>query len=167
MAKWVYMFNEGSAEMRNLLGGKGATLAEMTNLGMRIPQGFTITTEACTDYYTQGKEISKEVEFTPTAKDGMVDVKFDDFSAAGLNGKYVVFEEVYVVIPEHTDKDGKKITSSTHLIGEHKDLTDSNQTITVSHTPKTGMTVFFIILGILAVGGAGMLIFRRKNVISK
>ena len=114
-----------------------------------------------------GKEIYKEVEFTPTAKDGMIDVKFDDFSAAGLNGKYVVFEEVYVVIPEHTDKDGKKITSSTHLIGEHKDLTDSNQTITVSHTPKTGMTVFFIILGILAVGGAGMLIFRRKNVISK
>lgn len=114
-----------------------------------------------------GKEIYKEVEFTPTAKDGMIDVKFDDFSAAGLNGKYVVFEEVYVVIPEHTDKDGKKITSSTHLIGEHKDLTDSNQTITVSHTPKTGMTVFFIILGILAVGGAGMLIFRRRNDISK
>ncbi|MBP3878164.1 MAG: pyruvate, phosphate dikinase [Lachnospiraceae bacterium] len=62
MAKWVYMFNEGSAEMRNLLGGKGANLAEMTNLGMPIPQGFTITTEACTDYYTQGKEISKEIQ---------------------------------------------------------------------------------------------------------
>ena len=62
MAKWVYMFNEGSAEMRNLLGGKGANLAEMTNLGMPIPQGFTITTEACTDYYTQGKEISQEIQ---------------------------------------------------------------------------------------------------------
>lgn len=62
MAKWVYMFKEGNADMRNLLGGKGANLAEMTNLGMPIPQGFTVTTEACTDYYTQGKKISEEVE---------------------------------------------------------------------------------------------------------
>ena len=51
MAKWVYKFEEGSAAMRNLLGGKGCNLAEMTNLGMPIPQGFTVTTEACTDYY--------------------------------------------------------------------------------------------------------------------
>lgn len=51
MAKWVYLFKEGNANMRNLLGGKGANLAEMTNLGMPIPQGFTVTTEACTDYY--------------------------------------------------------------------------------------------------------------------
>jgi pyruvate, orthophosphate dikinase len=49
MAKWVYKFKEGSAAMRNLLGGKGCNLAEMTNLGMPIPQGFTVTTEACTD----------------------------------------------------------------------------------------------------------------------
>ena len=62
MAKWVYMFSEGNAEMRNLLGGKGANLAEMTGLGMPIPQGFTITTEACTDYYTQGKKISEEIQ---------------------------------------------------------------------------------------------------------
>ena len=62
MTKWVYLFKEGNADMRNLLGGKGANLAEMTNLGLPIPQGFTITTEACTDYYTQGKTISKEVE---------------------------------------------------------------------------------------------------------
>ena len=62
MAKWVYMFSEGNAEMRNLLGGKGANLAEMTGLGMPIPQGFTITTEACTDYYTQGKKISDEIQ---------------------------------------------------------------------------------------------------------
>ena len=48
MAKWVYMFTEGNATMRNLLGGKGANLAEMTNLGLPVPQGFTITTEACT-----------------------------------------------------------------------------------------------------------------------
>lgn len=48
MAKWVYMFTEGNANMRNLLGGKGANLAEMTNLGLPVPQGFTITTEACT-----------------------------------------------------------------------------------------------------------------------
>ena len=50
MAKWVYMFTEGNADMRNLLGGKGANLAEMTNLGLPVPQGFTITTEACTQY---------------------------------------------------------------------------------------------------------------------
>ncbi|MBQ6424587.1 MAG: hypothetical protein IJJ93_04875, partial [Acidaminococcaceae bacterium] len=49
--KWVYKFNEGNAQMRELLGGKGANLAEMTNLGLPIPMGFTITTEACTDYY--------------------------------------------------------------------------------------------------------------------
>ena len=62
MAKWVYMFKEGDADMRNLLGGKGANLAEMTNLGLPIPQGFTITTEACTDYYKQGKTISEEIQ---------------------------------------------------------------------------------------------------------
>ena len=54
MAKWVYMFTEGNADMRNLLGGKGANLAEMTNLGLPVPQGFTITTEACTQYYEDG-----------------------------------------------------------------------------------------------------------------
>ena len=54
MAKWVYMFTEGNATMRNLLGGKGANLAEMTNLGLPVPQGFTITTEACTQYYEDG-----------------------------------------------------------------------------------------------------------------
>ncbi len=62
MAKWVYLFEEGSADMRNLLGGKGANLAEMTRLGLPIPQGFTVTTEACTDYYNQGKKISAEIE---------------------------------------------------------------------------------------------------------
>ena len=62
MAKWVYLFKEGSADMRNLLGGKGANLAEMTNLGLPIPQGFTVTTEACTDYYNNGKAISDEIQ---------------------------------------------------------------------------------------------------------
>ena len=62
MAKWVYKFEEGNASMRNLLGGKGCNLAEMTGLGMPIPQGFTVTTEACTEYYNCGKTISKEIE---------------------------------------------------------------------------------------------------------
>ena len=62
MAKWVYLFKEGNADMRNLLGGKGANLAEMTNLGLPIPQGFTVTTEACTDYYNNGKVISEEIQ---------------------------------------------------------------------------------------------------------
>lgn len=61
MAKWVYLFEEGNADMRNLLGGKGANLAEMTNLGLPIPQGFTVTTEACTDYYNNGRAISAEI----------------------------------------------------------------------------------------------------------
>ena len=58
MAKWVYMFTEGNATMRNLLGGKGANLAEMTNLGLPVPQGFTITTEACTQYYEDGRKLT-------------------------------------------------------------------------------------------------------------
>mgnify|MGYP000413585319 FL=1 len=59
--KWVYKFSEGNAEMRNLLGGKGANLAEMTGLNLPIPQGFTVTTEACTNYYDCGGKISDEV----------------------------------------------------------------------------------------------------------
>ena len=59
--KWVYMFTEGNANMRNLLGGKGANLAEMTNLGLPVPQGFTITTEACTQYYEDGRKINDEI----------------------------------------------------------------------------------------------------------
>ena len=62
MTKWVYLFKEGNADMRNLLGGKGANLAEMTNLGLPIPQGFTVTTEACTDYYASGKVITDEIQ---------------------------------------------------------------------------------------------------------
>ena len=61
MTKWVYLFSEGKADMRNLLGGKGANLAEMTNLGLPVPQGFTITTEACTQYYEDGREINDEI----------------------------------------------------------------------------------------------------------
>ncbi len=61
MTKWVYLFSEGRADMRNLLGGKGANLAEMTNLGLPVPQGFTITTEACTQYYEDGREINDEI----------------------------------------------------------------------------------------------------------
>ncbi len=59
--KWVYLFSEGNATMRNLLGGKGANLAEMTNLGLPVPQGFTITTEACTQYYDDGRKINDEI----------------------------------------------------------------------------------------------------------
>ena len=61
MSKYVYAFEEGKKEMRNLLGGKGANLAEMTNIGMPVPRGFTITTEACTKYYDDGKNISDEI----------------------------------------------------------------------------------------------------------
>ncbi len=62
MSKYVYLFSEGNASMKNLLGGKGANLAEMTGLGLPVPRGFTVTTEACTKYYNDGKVITKEIE---------------------------------------------------------------------------------------------------------
>ena len=62
MSKRVYKFEEGNAKMRDLLGGKGANLAEMTNLGLPVPQGFTISTEACTDYYNDGKQINENTQ---------------------------------------------------------------------------------------------------------
>ena len=59
--KYVYLFSEGNASMRELLGGKGANLAEMTHIGLPVPQGFTITTEACTQYYEDGRQINDEI----------------------------------------------------------------------------------------------------------
>ena len=61
MEKYVYLFQEGNKDMRNLLGGKGANLAEMTNIGLPVPSGFTVTTEACNKYYEDGKKLSSEV----------------------------------------------------------------------------------------------------------
>ena len=60
--KYVYMFSEGNKDMKNLLGGKGANLAEMTSIGLPVPRGFTITTEACTNYYESGKKISEDIK---------------------------------------------------------------------------------------------------------
>ena len=59
--KYVYLFSEGNKDMRNLLGGKGANLAEMTHIGLPVPQGFTITTEACTQYYEDGRQINPDI----------------------------------------------------------------------------------------------------------
>ena len=73
--KYVYAFEEGKKEMRNLLGGKGANLAEMTNIGMPVPRGFTVTTEACTKYYEDGKVISKEIEDEIFSKLSELEVK--------------------------------------------------------------------------------------------
>ena len=82
MAKWVYMFTEGNATMRNLLGGKGANLAEMTSLGLPVPQGFTITTEACTQYYEDGRQINDEIMAqimeAITKMEGVTGKKFGD-----------------------------------------------------------------------------------------
>ena len=82
MAKWVYMFTEGNADMRNLLGGKGANLAEMTNLGLPVPQGFTITTEACTQYYEDGRQINDvimgQIMEAITKMEGVTGKKFGD-----------------------------------------------------------------------------------------
>ena len=60
--KYTYLFSEGNAKMRELLGGKGANLAEMTNIGLPVPQGFTISTEACTQYYEDGRKINDEIK---------------------------------------------------------------------------------------------------------
>ncbi len=80
--KYVYLFSEGNANMRELLGGKGANLAEMTNIGMPVPQGFTISTEACTRYYEDGEKIAPEIEaeiFEYLAKmEALVGKKFGD-----------------------------------------------------------------------------------------
>ena len=62
MTKYVYAFNEGNKDMRNLLGGKGANLAEMTSIGLPVPRGFTITTEACNKYYEGGEKIGEDVK---------------------------------------------------------------------------------------------------------
>ncbi len=82
MSKYVYMFSEGNAQMRDLLGGKGANLAEMTGLGLPVPRGFTISTEACTRYYEDGETISAEIEaeiFQTLAKtEDMIGKKFGD-----------------------------------------------------------------------------------------
>ena len=59
--KYIYLFSEGNGNMRELLGGKGANLAEMTNLGLPVPQGFTISTEACTQYYEDGRQINDDI----------------------------------------------------------------------------------------------------------
>ena len=82
MKKWVYMFSEGNAGMRNLLGGKGANLAEMTRLGLPVPQGFTITTEACTQYYSDDRiindEIKKQIDMAVTEVEKITGKKFGD-----------------------------------------------------------------------------------------
>ena len=66
--KYLYLFSEGNANMRELLGGKGANLAEMTNIGLPVPQGFTISTEACTQYYEDGRQINDEIQTQPNWK---------------------------------------------------------------------------------------------------
>ena len=80
--KYVYLFSEGDASMRNLLGGKGANLAEMTKLGFPVPQGFTVSTEACTKYYEDGKVISQEIideiKEKMAVTEGIVGKKFGD-----------------------------------------------------------------------------------------
>ena len=91
--KWVYKFNEGNAQMRELLGGKGANLAEMTNLGLPIPMGFTITTEACTDYYKSGRKISNEIKLQilrvsmPGMMDTILNLGMNDISVKGFAQK--------------------------------------------------------------------------------
>ena len=82
MTKYVYMFTEGNAAMKNLLGGKGANLAEMTGLGLPVPRGFTISTEACNQYYLDGEtitpEVTQEIEQALVKAEALVGKKFGD-----------------------------------------------------------------------------------------
>ncbi|MCC8356817.1 MAG: pyruvate, phosphate dikinase, partial [Oscillospiraceae bacterium] len=83
--KYVYRFSEGNANMRELLGGKGANLAEMTGLGLPVPEGFTITTEACTRYYDDGRELApdilEEIMASVTQLEAQTGKKFGDPAA--------------------------------------------------------------------------------------
>ena len=74
MKKFVYLFHEGNKDMREILGGKGANLAEMTNIGLPVPQGFTISTVACNDYYAKGGRVSPEIEDEIFADDGILNL---------------------------------------------------------------------------------------------
>ena len=132
--KFVYDFKEGNGKMRELLGGKGANLAEMTNLGMPVPQGFTVSTEACTKYYDDGKKITDEIVAEILRKSGknviVVVNKVDDgrsiydtyaFHALGLgdpisisaisgSGTGDLLDKVLELLPE------KKATEQERLI---------------------------------------------------
>ena len=97
MTKWVYLFSEGNANMRELLGGKGANLAEMTSLGLPVPQGFTITTEACTQYYEDGREINDEIQ-------GQINeyiVKWKKSQVRNLEIKKILFLYPFVLVLVH------------------------------------------------------------------
>ena len=85
--KYVYLFSEGNATMRNLLGGKGANLAEMTSLGMPVPQGFTLPTEACTRYYDDGQTIGADIQ-------EQIDAAYEGTIACPCCGKWSHFDIV-------------------------------------------------------------------------
>ena len=102
--KWVYLFSEGNANMRELLGGKGANLAEMTSLGLPVPQGFTITTEACTQYYEDGREINEEIQGQINEYIGKMEEitgkKFGDkIVARGQDGAITEDAKAYYICP--------------------------------------------------------------------
>ena len=93
--KWVYTFKEGNMTMRNLLGGKGANLAEMTEIGLPVPQGFTITTEACTQYYEDGRKINDEI--MAQAMEGVAWMEKENGKKFG--DLKILF--LYLYVPEH------------------------------------------------------------------
>ena len=102
--KYCYLFTEGNAGMRELLGGKGANLAEMTNIGLPVPQGFTITTEACTQYYEDGQKINDEIcaeimEYIEKME-GITGKKFGDHENPLLDMSKVHTTEEYIKIDD-------------------------------------------------------------------
>ena len=98
--KYVYLFTEGNGSMRELLGGKGANLAEMTNIGLPVPQGFTISTEACTKYYDDGRQINADIQAEIMAN-------VDKLEA--ITGKK--FGDKVVVRPQQTASDGQIVVA--------------------------------------------------------
>ena len=97
MSKFVYLFKEGNATMRNLLGGKGANLAEMTSIGLPVPHGFTVTTEACAKYYDDGKVLAPEV--VEQIFNALKVVETQQNKKFGDNSNHYLYQ--FVVVQEH------------------------------------------------------------------
>ena len=125
--KYVYMFSEGNASMRELLGGKGANLAEMTHIGLPVPQGFTVSTEACTQYYEDGRQINADIQAeimeNLTKLEAITGKKFGDKENPLLvsvrSGARAHFPPSCETEPSHGEKLGSKKRSNLRAGAKH------------------------------------------------
>ena len=127
--KYVYLFSEGNANMRELLGGKGANLAEMTNIGLPVPQGFTITTEACTQYYEDGQKINDgiqaEIMEYITKLEGITGKKFGDLETMRqAYEEWPLFSTFIDNIEMSIAKTDERIARMYLALGDREDLNE-------------------------------------------